>query len=446
MADATQEYMDLGKLEQDVQLRRRQVQAPAFNSLPLDVKETFRAGLVNAETTLDKKKVSLSSAISRLSETNFWPSLPSQQAGDMESKLKEAKTMLGGLADSVGQLYKRIGTLYEQRSGRPGANANEDGAASASATGGGDGDSRAKKRRRLSVSADGAGDDAILPPSILREDIDSIKDTIREIEDRLGEVENDIAQHSSNVMEQLEVALEEKIEEIARSADIANLVDVRFGERSAQTIQAFNESFAQADRDIAELADEMANFIPRLNSLERDNALSKQEEAAGRERLDHVRVFFFHTVMPPHPISHARPCVQLVKADHENTEAIARLQEEARALQTALTAHAKRTLPPSPALPFSGPLVEAIKGSIVKQVHEQVLPIVAETRTEIERVAKARDMELYEKLRDKLDQSSKMSQIILTWIERHPEDARQAFSAATTRMQADSASGAGSSG
>jgi hypothetical protein len=289
MADATQEYMDLGKLEQDVQLRRRQVQSPAFNSLPSDVKATFRTGLVNAETTLDKKKTSLSSAISQLSETNFWPSLPSQQAGDMESKLKEAKTMLGGLADSVGQLYKRIGTLYEQRSGRPGANTDDDGAA-VTATGSGDGDNRAKKRRRLSV--DGPGDDAIPPPSGLREDIDSIKDTIREIEDRLGEVENDMAQHSSNVMEQLEVALEEKIEEIARSADIANLVDVRFGERSAQTIQAFNESFAQADRDIAELADEMANFIPRLNHLERENTLFKQEEAAGRERLDQVRVYF----------------------------------------------------------------------------------------------------------------------------------------------------------
>jgi hypothetical protein len=136
----------------------------------------------------------------------------------------------------------------------------------------------------------------------------------------------------------------------------------------------------------------------------------------------------------------------LVKADHENTEAIVRLQEEARVLQTTLAAHAKPTLPPSPALPFSGPLMEAIKGSIVKQVHEQVLPIVAETRTEIERVAKTRDMELYEKLKDKLDQSSRMSQIILTWIERHPEDARQAFSTATARMQAGSASGAQSSG
>jgi hypothetical protein len=87
--------------------------------------------------------------------------------------------------------------------------------------------------------------------------------------------------------------------------------------------------------------------------------------------------------------------------------------------------------------------VEAIKGSIVKQVHEHVLPIVAETRTEIERIAKARDIEMYEKLRDKLGQSSKMSQLILTWIEHHPEDARQALSAATARAQA---SGAGSSG
>lgn len=104
--------------------------------------------------------------------------------------------------------------------------------------------------------------------------------------------------------------------------------------------------------------------------------------------------------------------------------------------------HSKQTLPPTPALPLSGPFVEAIKGSIVKQVHEQVLPIVAETRTEIERIAKARDIELYEKLRDKLDQNAKMSQLILTWIEHNPEDARQAWSAAMARAQAG---GAGSS-
>jgi hypothetical protein len=94
-------------------------------------------------------------------------------------------------------------------------------------------------------------------------------------------------------------------------------------------------------------------------------------------------------------------------------------------------------------LPLSGPFVEAIKGSIVKQVHEQVLPIVAETRSEIERIAKARDMELYEKLGDKLDQSSKMTQLLLTWIEHHPEEAHQALSAAAARAQAGSAGGSG---
>ncbi|KAI0256709.1 hypothetical protein BJV78DRAFT_1166356 [Lactifluus subvellereus] len=414
MADATQEYMDLGKLEQDVQSRRRQVQSPAFDTLPSDIKAAFQTALANTEVKYDKQKASLNSTINRLSETDFWPSVPSQKVGDIEAKLKEAKTRLGGLADSVGQLYKRIEGLYEQRSDRPGTGppgAEEDGVV----VGSSDGDSRVRKRRRLSV--DGGGDDTL--PSDVREDVESIRDTIREIEDRLGEVENDMAQHSSNIMEHLEVKLEEKIEEIARSADVANLVDVRLNTRAEQTIQAFNESFAQADREITELAQEMAELIPRLNTLQGDNDLFKQEEAEGKELL-----------------------AQLVKADQDNAEAIARLQEEARTLQSALAAHAKRTLPPSPALPLSGPFMEAIKGSVVKQVHEQVLSIVAENRTEIERIAKARDMELYEKLRGKLDQSAKMSQLILTWIEHHPEDARQALSAATARAQAG---GAGSS-
>jgi hypothetical protein len=49
----------------------------------------------------------------------------------------------------------------------------------------------------------------------------------------------------------------------------------------------------------------------------------------------------------------------------------------------------------------------------------------------MERIAKTRDMELYEKLKDKLDQSLKMTELISTWIESNPDDARQALAAAT---------------
>jgi hypothetical protein len=289
MADATQEYIDLGKLEQDVHARRRQIQSSAFDTLPSDVKDTFRTGLANAEAVLNKKKVSLNSAISRLSETDFWPSIPSQKVGDMEAKLKEAKTMLGGLADSVGQLYKRIGNLYEQRSGRTGTSPGED--EDGAAVGSNGGNTRANKRRRLSV--DGSDDTF---PSGVREDIDSMKDTIREIDNRLDELENDMAQQSSNIMEQIEMKLEEKIEEIARSPDIATLVDAQLRTRTAQTIQAFDESFSQADREITELAQEMADLMPRLDTLQRDNDLFKKEDAADRELLTQVTYIFLFSL------------------------------------------------------------------------------------------------------------------------------------------------------
>jgi hypothetical protein len=61
----------------------------------------------------------------------------------------------------------------------------------------------------------------------------------------------------------------------------------------------------------------------------------------------------------------------------------------------------------------------------------------------MERIAKTRDTELYEKLKDKLDQSLKMSELISTWIESNPDDARQALAAATAGAEAG---GAGSSG
>ena len=128
--------------------------------------------------------------------------------------------------------------------------------------------------------------------------------------------------------------------------------------------------------------------------------------------------------------------MQLVKADQDNAEAIVRLQEEAKTLRSALTAHAKRALPATPAMPLSAPFMEAIKGSIITQVHEHILPIVAQTRTEMEHIAKSRDTELYEKLKDKLDQSLKMSELISTWIESNPDDARQALAAATAGAEA----------
>lgn len=402
MADATQEYMDLGKLEKDVESRRRQVQSPTFNTLPSVVRDAFQTSLTNATASCERKKASLNKALSKLSETDFWPSVPAQNVGDMEAKLKEAKTMLGGLADSVGQLYKRIESLYERR-GRSSAGSSE-GVTVASASGDGDTTTtHAKKRRRLSV--DGSDSAAV----DMREDVESIRDAIHEIEDRLQEMENDLTQHSGNIMEQLEAKIDEKIEEIAQNADISALVgDHKLGPQTAETIQTFHENFAQADREIAELAQEVADLIPQLDTLQRENDLSKQEEAAEKELLE-----------------------QLVKADQDNAEAIARLQEEAKTLRTALTAHAKRALPATPAMPLSAPFMEVIKGSIITQVHEQILPIVAQTRTEMERIAKTRDTELYEKLKDKLDQSLKMSELISTWIESNPDDARQALAAAT---------------
>ncbi|KAF8503548.1 hypothetical protein F5888DRAFT_1663163 [Russula emetica] len=417
MADATQEYMDLGKLEKDVESRRRQVQSPAFNSLPSAIRDAFQASLANATATCERKKVSLNKALNKLSETDFWPSVPAQNVGDMEAKLKEAKTMLGGLADNVSQLYKRIESLYERRAGRSSAGPSE-GTTAASASGDGD-TTHTKKRRRLSVSGgDTAAADTTSPD--MREDVESIRDTIREVEDRLQEMENDLTQHSRHIIEQLEAKMDEKIEEIARNTDISALVgDQQLGPQTAETIKTFHESFAQADREIAELSQEVADLIPQLDALQRENNLSKQEEAAEKELLE-----------------------QLVKADHDNAEAIARLQEEANTLRSALTAHTKRALPATPAMPLSAPFMEAIKGSIITQVQEQILPIVAQTRTEMERIAKTRDTELYEKLRDKLDQSLKMSALISTWIENNPDDARQALAAVTAGAQA---SGAGSS-
>jgi hypothetical protein len=90
--------------------------------------------------------------------------------------------------------------------------------------------------------------------------------------------------------------------------------------------------------------------------------------------------------------------MQLVKADQDNAEAIVHLQEEVKTLRSALTAHAKRALPATPAMPLSAPFMEAIKGSIITQVHEHILPIIAQTRTE-------------------------MSELISMWIESNPDDA-----------------------
>jgi hypothetical protein len=286
MADATQEYMDLGKLEKDVESRRRQVQSAAFNTLPSDVKGAFEASLKSAQANYEKKKVLLDGAINKLSETDFWPAVPFQKVGDMEAKLKEAKTMLGSLADSVSQLYKRI---ERQRPGPPGSSSEGADEGATATAGGGDGDPRAKKRRRLSSSADGGDHEEDATPSEVREDVESIKDTIREIEDHLQEVENDMTQRSLDIIEQIEAKMDEKIEEIARSADIAALVDTQLGTQTVRTIQAFDESFAQADREISELAQEMAGLLPRLDELQRGNDLSKQEEAADKELLAQVR-------------------------------------------------------------------------------------------------------------------------------------------------------------
>jgi len=101
----------------------------------------------------------------------------------------------------------------------------------------------------------------------MREDVETIRDTIREIEDRLQEMVNDVTQHSQHIMEQLEAKMDEKIEEIARNADISALVgDHQFGSQTAKTIQTFYENYAQADREIAELPANSRPYVARYVS------------------------------------------------------------------------------------------------------------------------------------------------------------------------------------
>jgi len=57
-----------------------------------------------------------------------------------------------------------------------------------------------------------------------------------------------VTQHSHDIIEQLEAKLDEQIEEIARSSDVAALVETQLSPQTAQTIQAYNEGFAQADQ------------------------------------------------------------------------------------------------------------------------------------------------------------------------------------------------------
>src|SRR6266404_4034459 len=133
MADATKEYMELEKLEKDLQTRRNHVQLPAFAAFPSDLRVEFQNNLARAESAYEKKKDSFGGVINKLSETDFWPVVPQQNAQDLEAKLKGAKTMLGGLADRVGQLHKRIEGLQGQRVGGPSAtqfSPNDDGAIS----------------------------------------------------------------------------------------------------------------------------------------------------------------------------------------------------------------------------------------------------------------------------------------------------------------------------
>ena len=64
-----------------------------------------------------------------------------------------------------------------------------------------------------------------------------------------------MTQHSHDIIEQLAAKLDEKIEEIARSSDVAALVETQLGPQTAQTIQAYNEGFAQADQYFARRVD-----------------------------------------------------------------------------------------------------------------------------------------------------------------------------------------------
>ncbi len=90
--------------------------------------------------------------------------------------------------------------------------------------------------------------------------------------------------------------------------------------------------------------------------------------------------------------------------------------------------------------------MDHIKRSIEKQVHDEILPMLTATRTDVERLAKARETELYEKLvGDKPDQGSKLSQLVLAWIECHPEFVPQMLAAAASSVRSSGADGVGSS-
>ncbi|THH19318.1 hypothetical protein EW146_g1824 [Bondarzewia mesenterica] len=366
------ERMQQTHLEHDISNCRRLIQSSAFPSLPDEDKSALQTQLDDAQVQCEEKKKSLSSLVTRLMDTGFWPILPPYDVPAFDEKYNDMKASLGQVGTSISQLQENIATVTLQH----------------------------LKRRGAAGLAPDAQHALGLPahhtdPSEMDDGLDGLLDRIRTVDHRIAVLENDLTQHARDMSNEFDNQLDAKVDELLSDPHILAQADAAVSPRVQQALDKVSRDLTSVGTDIQELAGEVAALIQLSGDMARDNDRLKKQHQEAERRL-----------------------AELEQDAKARSEAIAQLTQQHATFKYALAQHLKRPPPPVPQPPPLDLVFRAIEQPTIELVRETMKPLLLDLRQSIERLFQAQEQDLYSVVWPKLVDSMKMTELIIAWIDR----------------------------
>ncbi|THG99220.1 hypothetical protein EW026_g3090 [Hermanssonia centrifuga] len=352
--------------------------------------------LTDSERQWEAKKQELNSIVYRMIDSEFWPVVP--QTPDMvspEERFRDLRTTVWELKGQAQELYEMMRTVKARGPSPVSAHPIKEHQ---------DSEQPPAKRRRVSESTETKL--PILPPaqpdSVISKELDALGDRFNALDVRLSDLENDMVQYDNEMFAELDERIEEKLaassipSSTGPEGDSAAPETIDTGQTMATRLQELEMDLAGAGKDIEEVAKEIGSIIKHAGEADAEIDKLRKENEAMRKQI-----------------------VALDEQQKHNNEALKTYKAELDALNAAVSTYmTQSTTPPPQSLPDMGGILESIAPSMLAAVRQDIQPLLADVRSNVEDLLRKQSTELSTAVMAKLSLTLKTVEMISEWMEQ----------------------------
>ncbi|TFK54857.1 hypothetical protein OE88DRAFT_968211 [Heliocybe sulcata] len=337
MADCIVARTDHAKLQRELSQYEALLQSWRFSSLADGDKDRLRAQVTEVRDRCATKKADLNELIKSLINADYWPA-PKDTPGldKVRKEVAELKELCASVQKDVMEVLAKQAQINLAATS---ASVTVDNSSSMDVDG--DNSQHKGKRRRLS---EGGRDDR--PTFVSRR----VHEQVRWLEERLADLENILIQRDGEVLDELDIRVEAKVEEMKQCrSEFAESERVKAHEALGENIESLEKNLNTTGDEVGQLAEEIATLITESGELKKENEWLRGENEEWKRKYAELQA------------THQR-------ANH----VIERQTREIDALSAAMANQSARTTAIPPQIPPLDRLEQVVQEPVLQLVYEML--------------------------------------------------------------------------